>query len=228
VTSFINFPKNLENKKILIISDEGPLVDHLVHAYSQHKSEPRVITFTELEPFCINSLTEKWDVIIFDPFSMSLDVSGSNSEQVDNYVHQSHTFFNKFVTLLDNPCSILTILPLDFYNSYTNRPNVASLCGLIHGYVKSVSIDYAYKSIRSNSVILSHIENDPIFSYPSDFNSIVNRTPIGRTPLIKELIMPILFLSSEAAEFATGQDFAIDGGLSSTWGFDTTVDYPGP
>jgi len=225
--SLINFPKNLDNKNALIISEEGSLVKHLVNTYNLYMVNTKVITFTEFESNYNNMKIEKWDIIIFDPFSMPLDARRDNSQQLDNYIHQIGSFFNNFIDLLSNPCSILSLLPLDYYNSYMNRPNVASLCGLIHGYVKTIAIDYAHRSIRANSVILGYIKNDPIFSFSSDFNSIENRTPISRIPTIDELIMPILFLSSDAAEFATGQDFAIDGGLSSTWGFDTSVDYPG-
>ena len=168
---------------------------------------------------------ENWDIIIYNPFSIygSSDFKEINNEAIQNNIK---TFFEIFIPRLNKKCSIMTLLPLDLYNAYSNRDAISSLCGFIHGYVKSVSIDLASKSIRANSAVLGYIEEDKIFSYDCSFNSNKNRSPMKRAPDIDELVFPVLFLASDAADFATGGSYAIDGGWSSTWGFDTTVDYP--
>ena len=221
----INFPENIKEKKVLIISEECVLRKGFLSSAAKFKAD---VTTSDFQNFIstFNELAEtQWDIIVFNPFSLDIDFNDKNIESslVERYIK---TFFLEFVPSLLKKCSVMTLLPLDFYNSYSNRTAISSLCGFIHGYVESLSIDLASKHIRLNSAILGYIEGDKVFSYESTFNNNKNRSPIQRAPEISELILPVLFLASDSADFATGSSYAIDGGWSSTWGFDTTVKYP--
>ena len=223
--NLINFPENIKDKKVLIISEDCLLSEGFLSSAVEFKADVTISNFQNFKSIWNELVKTKWDIIIFHPFSLDIDFNDKNIETsiVENYIK---IFFLDFVPSLINKCSVMSLLPLDFYNSYSNRTTISSLCGFIHGYVKSLSIELASKSIKTNSAILGYIEGDRVFSYESTFNSNKNRSPIQRAPEISELILPVLFLASDSADFATGSSYAIDGGWSSTWGFDTTVKYP--
>ena len=220
-----HFPENINGKKVLIISEDCSLSEGFLSYVKKFNASSVICNFRDFEIKSNDLIKDNWDIIIFHPFSLD---SIFIEKDVDAALVETSikTFFSDFVPRLKGKCSIMALLPLDFYNSYYNRSTISALCGLIHGYVKSISIDLASKSIRANSAILGYIEGDGIFSYEASFNSSKNRSPMKREPSIDELVLPVLFLASDSADFATGGSYAIDGGWSSTWGFDTTVKYP--
>jgi gluconate 5-dehydrogenase len=53
--------------------------------------------------------------------------------------------------------------------------------------------------------------NDPVFD-----TRVSERTPAGRWGLPEELVGTLIYLSSDASNFVTGQNIIVDGGMTST------------
>lgn len=65
------------------------------------------------------------------------------------------------------------------------------------------------------TVIVTDLNRELIRTQPELYKAIVDRTPIGRLGEIEDLLGPLLFLASPAANFVTGQLLFVDGGLTA-------------
>jgi len=110
--------------------------------------------------------------------------------------------------------------------------NVASVAGLkglpnnlaytaskhaVVGMTKTTALEYARKNIRINAVC-PVFTNSPmleqLFSSKEGLREkLVHTIPMGRYGETEEIANTILWLSSEAASFITGQSIAVDGGM---------------
>ncbi|GAB1818636.1 SDR family NAD(P)-dependent oxidoreductase [Herbidospora sp. RD11066] len=108
--------------------------------------------------------------------------------------------------------------------------NIASMAGLtghhtsaysaskwaLRGLTKTAALEFARFGVRVNAVNPGLIET-PIVPGDTAFpEAVISLTPLARTgyPIdVQELVM---FLASDAAGFITGEDFTVDGGLTST------------
>jgi NAD(P)-dependent dehydrogenase (short-subunit alcohol dehydrogenase family) len=98
------------------------------------------------------------------------------------------------------------------------RPYVAHYAaskGGIHSMVKTMAVEMAKVNVQINSVA-------PVFTYtpmtvtilsdPEVEKAIVSTIPMGRLGLPTDLVGTIIFLSSRASDFITGQVIFVDGG----------------
>jgi len=98
------------------------------------------------------------------------------------------------------------------------RPYVAhyaSSKGGVHSMVKTLAVEVAKSNIQINSVA-------PVFTYtpmtvsilsdPEVEKAIVSTIPMGRLGYPQDLVGTLLFLSSKASDFITGQVIFVDGG----------------
>jgi NAD(P)-dependent dehydrogenase (short-subunit alcohol dehydrogenase family) len=98
------------------------------------------------------------------------------------------------------------------------RPYVAHYAaskGGIHSMVKSMAVEVANTNIQINSVapVFTWTEMTiPILSDPEVEKAIISTIPMGRLGLPTDLVGTILFLSSRASDFITGQVIFVDGG----------------
>lgn len=112
--------------------------------------------------------------------------------------------------------------------------NTASAAGLVgaqgipayaaskHGVVgltKTAAVEYARKGIRVNSVCPGWVET-PMLGALGGSNArfeqgIVRFHPIGRLGTPEEIAAAVVWLSSDAASFATGLNMSVDGGLTA-------------
>ena len=115
--------------------------------------------------------------------------------------------------------------------------NRASVCGSIKGLpnrfiygaskaavvglTKSVAADYVTKGIRCNAIAPGTVDTpslqDRINSYPDPVQArkdFVARQPMGRLAQAEEIAPIITYLASDESIFATGQVFAVDGGIT--------------
>ena len=115
--------------------------------------------------------------------------------------------------------------------------NMASVCGSLKGLpnrfiygtskaavvglTKSVAADFVAKGIRCNAIAPGTVDTpslqDRINSYPDPVQArkdFVARQPMGRLAQAEEIAPIILYLASDESIFATGQIFAIDGGMT--------------
>jgi 2-keto-3-deoxy-L-fuconate dehydrogenase len=115
--------------------------------------------------------------------------------------------------------------------------NMASVCGSLKGLpnrfiygaskaavvglTKSVAADYVGKGIRCNAIAPGTVDTpslqDRIDAYPDPVQArkdFVARQPMGRLAQAAEIAPIILYLASDESVFASGQVFAIDGGMT--------------
>lgn len=110
--------------------------------------------------------------------------------------------------------------------------NVASVAGLVgvprqhhyvaskHGIVgltKSLALDWA-PEVRVNAVAPGYVDTDLTDALQNDedlYQSIIERTPLGRFADPAEVAGPVLFLASDLANFVTGACLTVDGGWTA-------------
>lgn len=115
--------------------------------------------------------------------------------------------------------------------------NMASVCGSLKGLpnrfiygaskaavvglTKSVAADFVAKGIRCNAIAPGTVDTpslqDRINSYPDPVQArkdFVARQPMGRLAQADEIVPIIVYLASDESVFASGQVFAIDGGMT--------------
>ena len=109
-------------------------------------------------------------------------------------------------------CSSLKGLP----NRFIYGASKAAVVGL----TKSVAADYVAKGIRCNAIAPGTVDTpslqDRIDSYADPVQArkdFVARQPMGRLAKADEIAPIILYLASDESRFATGQVFAVDGGM---------------
>lgn len=100
------------------------------------------------------------------------------------------------------------------------RPYVAHYAaskGGIHSMVRTMAVEMAKTNIQINSVapVFTYTRmTDSILSDPEIEKAIVSTIPMGRLGLPEDLVGTILFLSSKASDFITGQVIFVDGGCT--------------
>lgn len=90
--------------------------------------------------------------------------------------------------------------------------------GAINMLTKQVACEVAADHITVNALAPTFIETainrhqlqDPVFK-----GSLEARIPVGRIGQFKDLMGPLLLLTSDASEFITGQIFLLDGGIAA-------------
>lgn len=90
----------------------------------------------------------------------------------------------------------------------------ASKGGLI-ALTRELAAQWARKGIRVNALAPSWFPtemNEEMFASEKAQRWMRDRTPLGRTGELHELIGPLLFLASDASSYVTGHTLAVDGG----------------
>jgi NAD(P)-dependent dehydrogenase (short-subunit alcohol dehydrogenase family) len=95
-----------------------------------------------------------------------------------------------------------------------NTPAVytASKAGVI-GLTKHLATYWAAKGVRVNTLTPGGVESGQNETFKARYAA---RIPLGRMAKSEEMVGAMLFLVSDAASYVTGQNIAVDGGLS-TW-----------
>ena len=115
--------------------------------------------------------------------------------------------------------------------------NIASVCSSIKGLpsrfvygtskaaviglTKSIAADFVMKGIRCNAVCPGTVDTpslqDRINAFPDPVEArktFVARQPMGRLAKAEEIAPIVVFLASDESAFATGNAYAIDGGMT--------------
>lgn len=94
-----------------------------------------------------------------------------------------------------------------------NTPAVytASKAGVI-GLTKHLATYWAAKGVRVNTLTPGGVESGQNETFKARYGA---RIPLGRMARADEMVGTMLFLVSDAASYVTGQNIAVDGGLSA-------------
>jgi 3-oxoacyl-[acyl-carrier protein] reductase len=109
--------------------------------------------------------------------------------------------------------SISSVVGLD---GNIGQSNYAATKGGVVSMTKGWAREFARKGakIRVNAVSPGYTRTPMIASVPEKvLEPIIARTPLGRLAEIRDIANAVLFLSSDEAEFITGQVLRVDGGL---------------
>ena len=82
----------------------------------------------------------------------------------------------------------------------------------VHGLTRWLSTYWGAQGIRVNTLVPGGVENNHDPEFVKRYSS---RTPLGRMAKPKDLSGMILYLSSEASNYSTGQQFFVDGGWTA-------------
>lgn len=92
----------------------------------------------------------------------------------------------------------------------------ASKSGVV-GLTKVMANDWGPYNIRVNSLAPSNLDTPmtaPVFSDPERKKLALSKTPLGRFGLPEDLVGAVVFLSSPASNYVTGQTLLVEGGIS--------------
>ena len=132
---------------------------------------------------------------------------------------------------------IQAVLPKMLAHGGGSIINMASVCGSLKGLpnrfiygaskaavvglTKSVAADFVGKGIRCNAIAPGTVDTpsltDRINSYDDPVEARKNfiaRQPMGRLAQAHEIAPIVVYLASDESVFATGQVFAVDGGMT--------------
>lgn len=94
------------------------------------------------------------------------------------------------------------------------QTNYAASKAGIEGFTKSVAKELGSRGITCNAIAPGFIETDMTAELPADFREhVVKTAPAGRLGTGEDVAAAVLFLSSPAAAYITGQTLTVDGGL---------------
>ncbi|MBS0475264.1 MAG: SDR family oxidoreductase [Proteobacteria bacterium] len=96
-------------------------------------------------------------------------------------------------------------------------PYVAAKHGVV-GLTKAAALDYATRNIRVNAVapgLVATPMTERWLADPAFKGKLLQNSPIGRAAQPEEIAGTVLYLSSDAASFVTGQTYVIDGGQTA-------------
>ena len=84
------------------------------------------------------------------------------------------------------------------------------------GLNRYIAVHYAKHGVRCNAVLPGALELTPNHDQHVDAASrekmLRSRVPLGRPGTVDEIAPMVVFLCSDAASYATGAEFVIDGG----------------
>jgi NAD(P)-dependent dehydrogenase (short-subunit alcohol dehydrogenase family) len=119
--------------------------------------------------------------------------------------------------------TIVSIASVAAHVGIPGRLSYAAAKGAIEAMTRTLAVEWAPAGIRVNAVAPGYTSTElvqgAIDSGRLDPGAVIARTPLGRFAEPSEIASVILFLSTPASSFITGQSIVADGGLviSATW-----------
>ena len=123
-----------------------------------------------------------------------------------------------------------TVAPVMKANGSGSIINISSIAGMrgaavahaygatkwaVRGMTKSAAVELAPSGVRVNSVHPGIIDTAMIDEFGDMRASIEERIPLGRAAAADEVGKLVLFLASDDSGYCTGQEFVIDGAMTS-------------
>ena len=111
--------------------------------------------------------------------------------------------------------SIINVTSLNAELVFPNNPAYPAFKSGLKQLGKSMALELGKYNIRVNNVGPGYMRTkltEPSWSNPKIFEERKNKTVLGRWGEPEDLAGIVIFLSSEASSYVTGQDFYVDGG----------------
>jgi 3-oxoacyl-[acyl-carrier protein] reductase len=142
---------------------------------------------------------EQWD-----------EVMNANLKSVFNLTKQVAK-----VMLRNKRGSIINLTSIVGEKGQAGQSNYAASKAGIIGFTKSIADEFGSRSIRCNAVAPGFIETDMTQVLPEETKkAILAQIPLKRMGSAEEVANVVLFLSSEASTYVTGQVISVCGGMS--------------
>jgi len=109
---------------------------------------------------------------------------------------------------------IVNISSVNAHRGAFGQANYAASKAGIHGFTKSLAVEFAAKGITVNTVSPGYLRTAMVEKVPQDIveSRILPQIPVGRLGEPDEVAQLVAFLASPAGAFVTGADLAINGG----------------
>jgi 3-oxoacyl-[acyl-carrier protein] reductase len=142
---------------------------------------------------------EQWD-----------EVMNANLKSVFNLTKQVSK-----VMLRNKRGSIINLTSIVGEKGQAGQSNYAASKAGIIGFTKSIADEFGSRSIRCNAVAPGFIETDMTQVLPEETKkAILAQIPLKRMGSAEEVANVVLFLSSDASTYVTGQVISVCGGMS--------------
>ena len=119
--------------------------------------------------------------------------------------------------------AIVNISSITAHRSAHGRAAYAASKAALDSMTRSLALEWAEYGIRVNAVAPSHTATDrlkqAIQAGRLEYDTIVQRIPLGRFAEPAEIADAVVFLASDQARFITGQVLAVDGGYTANGGW---------
>jgi len=142
---------------------------------------------------------EQWDEVV-----------NANLKSVFNLTKQVSK-----VMLRNKRGSIINLTSIVGVKGQAGQSNYAASKAGIIGFTKSIADEFGSRSIRCNAVAPGFIETDMTQVLPEETKkAILAQIPLKRMGRAEEVANLVLFLSSDASTYVTGQVICVCGGMS--------------
>ncbi|MHC8441811.1 MAG: acetoacetyl-CoA reductase [Candidatus Eutrophobiaceae bacterium] len=108
---------------------------------------------------------------------------------------------------------IVNIASINGQKGQFGQSNYAASKAGMHGFTMSLAQELAAKGVTVNTVSPGYIATEMVMAVPENIReAIIGQIPIRRLGLPEEVAALVCFLCTNAAAFATGADFSMNGG----------------
>ncbi|MGY3034700.1 NAD(P)-dependent dehydrogenase (short-subunit alcohol dehydrogenase family) [Bradyrhizobium sp. USDA 4354] len=201
----ITNPDAVRNTADAIESDLGPVSVLLNNAASKTRDVDAF--FAPVETFSQDTWREIMSVNLDGMFTVAQVFGGRMAERGYGAIVQTASIYG----LMAPDQRIYE--GSEYLGRAINTPAVytASKAGVI-GLTKHLATYWAAKGVRVNTLTPGGVESGQNETFKARYGA---RIPLGRMARADEMVGTMLFLVSDAASYVTGQNIAVDGGLSA-------------
>lgn len=186
------------------------------------------ITDAGFRKFLIQKVNENWgklDVLVNNVGTNIRKKFAEYSEEEYRRLFEINLFSLTDITQQSYPLlknsghgSIINIASVAGYLDVQSGPPYGMTKAAIIQLTRHLAVEWAPDNIRVNSVSPWYIETpltQPVLAQPDRLEKILSRTPIGRVGKPAEVASLVAFLGMELSSYITGQNIAVDGGMSA-------------
>jgi NAD(P)-dependent dehydrogenase (short-subunit alcohol dehydrogenase family) len=201
----ITQPESVRSVAHAIESDLGPVSILLNNAASKTRDVDAF--FAPVEKFAIETWREIMAVNLDGMFNVAQVFGGLMAERGYGSIVQTASIYG----LMAPDQRIYE--GSEYLGRAINTPAVytASKAGVI-GLTKHLATYWAARGVRVNTLTPGGVESGQNETFKQRYGA---RVPLGRMARADEMVGAMLFLVSDAASYVTGQNIAVDGGLSA-------------